>query len=212
MPSVAAAAPDTVVTFDSLPASTTQLTTQYQASDGVTFGRAQEFGILTDQPQCDAGYTANGINGASANIQCAINEFDSKFGTTIEFAFLRRAVGFRLRQSTVGAALEARVAAYSSARTLLHERTVALGTGITRDIAITRPSSQIAYIVISGWIGARFGGGVLLDDIVAAQDDQPPPPEFALAPGGPAVDVVEGSTATRRSACGASTGRRAASH
>jgi hypothetical protein len=193
----AVAAPDTVVDFEGIPANT--LISEQYAGVGVLFGHAVSFGLPAPEYSCRPYGSANGIAGTSATIACGTGpaEFPTRFfGTAMEFGTERRAVSFRLssRVAFQGAPLTADVRAYGIGGTLKEHKNVSLPAGANVTVSFSRPTSDIAAIVISGSLEPQNSGPVLLDDIVATLDDVPPPPKFTLALATPSIEVVEGAT------------------
>ena len=196
-PAAAAAAPDTVIGFEGMPANT-EIENQY-TDVGVVFGPVQGFGLPRPERECPLPRTVDaGITAASANIGCiGGKEFDPhEFSAAFEFSSERRAVRFKLSNHATDLTPTATVRAYAIGGVVLEQRTFALARNAVVDVAFSRPAAEIALITVTGPLDFGSSSHVLLDDIVAARDDVPPPPKFSLALATPSVDVVEGSVGT----------------
>ncbi len=195
--------PPTSVTFEGL-ADGTDIVDQYATGtrDDVRFGSAGRFG--QQPPRLDCGSPSalsGGITGVSADIACRTgsSEFpDRAFGTSLEFREERRNIQFDLLQRTAQPSLTATIKYYGVGRALLGTQTVTLAQNATRHVIIDRGvTPDVVGVQVFG-DGLDYGdnGRVLLDNLTALLDDTPPPPKWTLALEKPAVDVVEGSTAS----------------
>jgi hypothetical protein len=196
-PGSAAAAPDTVIDFNTLP-NGALIADQY-AGQGVRFGAASSFGFPAPTYRCSGPYAAAAaLNGTAANMACNTGGeiFTQFFNTAIEFDVERRKVSFNLVQRTTDAARQAVVRFYGIGAKLLNQTTVTLSRNVVRPVSYDHGITDggIVGVVIDGDGASGSTGGVFLDDLRATLDDTPPARKFSLALATPTVDVVEGST------------------
>jgi hypothetical protein len=203
----AAAAPDTTVDFERVPAGVA-VTTQYVSPEGVEFGDPTEFGLPEFGRSCGVIAQNGGIAGRSGQIACqAADAGDvtnpTLFNAAFEFRETRRKVGFQLRNSTPqnDGRTAAQVRFYGPGAVLLNEQTITFpSASATRDVVweITGATRIAAVWIASVDAPERPVNNippVFVDNIYATKDDVPPSPAFALALQTPSVSVYEGATA-----------------
>jgi hypothetical protein len=202
-PAAVAASP-TVIGFDDLPAFT-EVVDQY-AAQGVFFGHPVKFGITTEPDVChDAQGSvglqviAAGISGQDAAVGCGTGDVFNSYTLAAHFDVERRGVAFDLRstnydQTAASPYGEARVKLWGVGKVLLVQQDVSLPAGQVVHLNYPRGGPDIVTVTITGAGGK--GAGVEIDTIMAPRDDQPPLAKFEIGLVQPAIDVVEGATAT----------------
>jgi len=202
----AAAAPDTTVDFERVPAGAA-VTTQYVSPEGVEFGSAAQFGLPAFAVNCGVTAQDGGIAGRSGQMACqSAGQGDATnptlFDAAFEFRETRSKVGFQLRNTTPedDGRVSADVRFYGPGAVLLNQQTISFPSASTvRDVfwTITGATRIAAVRIASTDAPERLTHNippVFIDNIYATNDDTPPDPTFARALQTPSVSVPEGSS------------------
>ena len=188
---VAAATSDTTIGFDALSGGTV-VTNQY-AADGITFGRASDYGFSLGNSDCgppqvvaDAGDSHSAPNVASAP-RCSASD-SSTVGTFAALTFPRKAVSAYVGTAPGVSGVKAIMIGYDGTGTFVaFTPQTTIGAGANTLLSISRPSADIAYVAI--YIEGVVGGGtpLLIDDISLDNSAAP------LTASGRAFSAVVGS-------------------
>jgi hypothetical protein len=165
----AGATANTTIGFDDLPAGS--VVTNHYAADGITFGRASDYGLNLGNADCgppqavsDPADAHSAPNVASAP-RCSSSD-SSSVGTFAAFSFARKDVSAYVGTTAGNQNQKAIMIGYDSSGTFVAftPQTV-IGTGANTLLSISRPSADIAYVAIylEGVVGA--GTPLLIDDL-----------------------------------------------
>ena len=165
----ALATSNTTIGFDALAAGTI-VTNQY-AADGITFGKASDFGINPGNPDCgpptvssDAPDAQSAPNVAVAP-RCSSSD-SSSVGTFAALSFARKSVSAYVGTAAGAQGVKAILIGYDSSGTFVaFTPQTTIGAGAHTQLSISRPSADIAYVAI--YIEGVVGGGtpLLIDDL-----------------------------------------------
>jgi hypothetical protein len=165
----ALATSNTTIGFDALAAGTI-VTNQY-AADGITFGKASDFGINPGNPDCgpptvssDAPDARSAPNVAVAP-RCSSSD-SSPVGTFAALSFARKSVSAYVGTAAGAQGVKAILIGYDSSGTFVaFTPQTTIGAGAHTQLSISRPSADIAYVAI--YIEGVVGGGtpLLIDDL-----------------------------------------------
>ena len=167
--SAAAATSATTLGFDGL-AGGTVVTNQY-ASDGITFGRASDYGLTLGNSDCgppqvtaDPTGARSAPNDATAP-RCSTSD-SSLVGTFAAFSFPRQAVSAYVGTAPGISGVKAIMIGYDSSGTFVaFTPQTTIGAGAHTPLSISSSSANIAYLAI--YIEGVVGGGtpLLIDDL-----------------------------------------------
>ena len=166
----AGATSNTTIGFDDL-AGGTIVSNQFTAADGITFGRASDYGLNLGNSDCgppqvvDDPLAAHSAPNEASAPRCSASD-SSSVGTFAAFSFPRRAVSAYVGTATGAVGVKAIMIGYDSSGTFVaFTPQTTVGAGATTLLSISRPSADIAYLAI--YIEGVVGGGtpLLIDDL-----------------------------------------------
>ncbi len=173
----AVAASETTIGFDGLAAGTV-VTSQY-AADGITFGRASDYGLTLGNSDCGPPQvTADPTGSRSApNVatapRCTVSD-SSSVGTFAAFSFPRRTVSAYVGTAPGDPGVKAIMIGYDSSGTFVsYTPQTTIGAGANTLLSISSNSANIAYLSI--YIEGVVGGGtpLLIDDLTVDNSAAP---------------------------------------
>ena len=165
----AVATSDTTIGFDNLNAGSV-VTTQY-AADGITFGKASDYGLTLGNADCGPPQVTadpTGARSAPNDVtapRCTASD-SSSVGTFAAFSFPRQAVSAWVGTAPGVSGVKAIMIGYDSSGTFVaFTPQTTIGAGATTQLAISSSSANISYLAI--YIEGVVGGGtpLLIDDL-----------------------------------------------